>query len=84
MKAFFGQFAEENNMDSNRVGEFYNDLKLTASEVVHSAMVVRRQNSDEMPRDIVDNTKYRFPLYEMGDCPVFRVPEGLRETSKIV
>ena len=38
MKAFFGQFVDENNMDSNRVGEFYNDLKLTASEVVHSAM----------------------------------------------
>ena len=65
-------------------GDKLKGASLTASEVVHSAMVVRRQNSDEMPRDIVDNTKYRFPLYEMGDCPVFRVPEGLRETSKIV
>ena len=81
----FGHFVEENGMDSKEVDEFYNDLKFTASEVVHS-LTVQLQNSEKVAIDIdnMDNAKYMLPLYEMGDCPVYRIPEGLGDASKIV
>ena len=79
----FGHFVEENAMNSQQVDEFYNLLKFTASEVVHSARV-QLQNSDQVFIDITDNAEYMLPLYEMGDCPVYSVPEGLGDTSKIV
>ena len=82
---FFGHFVEENKMDPGRVDEFYNDLKLTATEVVHS-VAIQAANSDQMI--IVghdeDSARYMLPLYEMGDCPVFKIPEGLGLTSRIV
>ena len=70
-------------MGSKEVDEFYNDLKFTASEVVHS-VTVQLQNSEQVPIDDMDNAKYMLPLYEMGDCPVYRIPEGLGDASKIV
>ena len=82
---FFGHFVEENNMNSGRVDEFYNDLKLTATEVVHR-VAIQAANSDQMKtiRHDEDSARYMLPLYEMGDCPVFRIPENLGETSRIV
>ena len=82
---FFGHFVEENNMTSERVDDFYNDLKLTATEVVHR-VAIQAANSDQMKivRHDEDSARYMLPLYEMGDCPVFRIPENLGETSKIV
>ena len=72
-------------MDSKEVDEFYNDLKFTASEVVHS-LTIQLQNSEKVAIDIdnMDNAKYMLPLYEMGDCPVFKVPAGLGDTAKIM
>ena len=72
-------------MNSRRVDEFYNDLKLTATEVVHR-VAIQAANSDQMKivRHDEDSARYMLPLYEMGDCPVFRIPENLGETSKIV
>ena len=70
-------------MNSKEVAEFYNELKFTASEVVHSVNV-QLQNSEQVPIDHMDNAKYMLPLYEMGDCPVYRIPEGLGDASKIV
>ena len=72
-------------MGSKEVDEFYNDLKFTASEVVHS-LTIQLQNSEKVAIDIdnKDNAKYMLPLYEMGDCPVYRIPEGLGDASKIV
>ena len=82
---FFGHFVEENNMDSRRVDDFYNDLKLTASEVVHR-VAIQAANSDQMKivRHDEDSARYMLPLYEMGDCPVFKIPKNLGETSRIV
>ena len=82
---FFGHFVEENNMNSRRVDDFYNDLKLTATEVVHR-VAIQAANSDQMKivRHDEDSARYMLPLYEMGDCPVFRIPENLGETSRIV
>ena len=82
---FFGHFVEENNMTSGRVDEFYNDLKLTATEVVHR-VAIQAANSDQMKivRHDEDSARYMLPLYEMGDCPVFRIPKNLGETSRIV
>ena len=82
---FFGHFVEENKMNSGRVDDFYNDLKLTASEVVHK-VAIQVANSDQLKiaRHDEDNARYMLPLYEMGDCPVFRIPEGLGQTSRIV
>ena len=79
----FGHFVEENGMDSREVDEFYNDLNLRASEVVHS-VTVHLQNSDQIAIDDMDGAEYMLPLYEMGDCPVYRIPEGLGDASKIV
>ena len=79
----FGHFVQENGMDSQKVDEFYNLLKFEASEVVHSVMV-QLQNADRVFINITDSAEYMLPLYEMGDCPVYRVPEGLGDTSKIV
>ena len=72
-------------MNSGIVDEFYNDLKLTASEVVHK-VAIQAANSDQMKivRHDEDSARYMLPLYEMGDCPVFRIPENLGETSRIV
>ena len=70
-------------MDSQKVDEFYNLLKFEASEVVHSVMV-QLQNADRVFINITDSAEYMLPLYEMGDCPVYSVPEGLGDTSKIV
>ena len=82
---FFGHFVEENKMTSRRVDDFYNDLKLTATEVVHR-VAIQAANSDQMKivRHDEDSASYMLPLYEMGDCPVFRIPENLGETSRIV
>ena len=82
---FFGHFVEENKMNSGRVDDFYNDLKLTASEVVHK-VAIQVANSDQLKiaRHDEDNARYMLPLYEMGDCPVFRIPENLGETLRIV
>ena len=82
---FFGHFVEENNMTSGNVDDFYNDLKLTATEVVHR-VAIQAANSDQMKivRHDEDSARYMLPLYEMGDCPVFRIPENLGETSRIV
>ena len=82
---FFGHFVEENKMTSRRVDDFYNDLKLTATEVVHR-VAIQVANSDQMKivRHDEDSARYMLPLYEMGDCPVFRIPENLGETSRIV
>ena len=82
---FFGHFVEKNNMNSGRVDEFYNDLKLTATEVVHR-VAIQAANSDQLitVRHDEDNARYMLPLYEMGDCPVFKIPEGLGQTSRIV
>ena len=79
----FGHFVEENAMDSQKVDQFYNLLKFTASEVVHSVKV-HLQNGEQVVIDDMDNAKYMLPLYEMGDCPVYRIPEGLSDASKIV
>ena len=70
-------------MDSKKVDQFYNLLKFTASEVVHS-VTVKLQNGEQVVIDDMDNAKYMLPLYEMGDCPVYRIPEGLGDASKIV
>ena len=70
-------------MDSKSVDQFYNYLKFTASEVVHS-VTVQLQNSKHVAIDDMDIAKYMLPLYEMGDCPVYRIPEGLGDASKIV
>ena len=82
---FFGHFVEENNMTSGNVDDFYNDLKLTATEVVHR-VAIQAANSDQLKiaRHDEDSARYMLPLYEMGDCPVFRIPEGLGQTSRIV
>ena len=82
---FFGHFVEENNMTSGNADDFYNDLKLTATEVVHK-VAIQAANSDQLiiVRHDEDNARYMLPLYEMGDCPVFKIPEGLGLTSRIV
>ena len=47
-------------------------------------MTVQLQNSEKVAIDEMDNAKYMLPLYEMGDCPVYKIPEGLGDASKIV
>ena len=78
----FGSFVELNKMDSNGVREHYNDLKFTASEVVEDVLV-QLKNSSEISIKTLDNIRYMLPLYEMGDCPVFKVPDGFGSTSRI-
>ena len=79
----FGRFVEENKKDSKGVRALYNDLKFTASEVVQDVLV-QLTNSSTISVQNLSNTRYMLPLYEMGDCPVFTVPSGLGDTSKIV
>ena len=79
----FGRFVEENKMESQRVEQFYNELKFTASEVVQDVLV-QLTNSSIISVLKLDNTRYMLPLYEMGDCPVFKVPDGLGDTAKIM
>ena len=78
----FGQFVEKTTMNSNMVKEFYEDLKFSAHEVVDNVLV-QLTNSTEISILNPADTKYMLPLYEMGDCPVFKVPEGLGATSRI-
>ena len=79
----FGRFVEENKKDSKGVRALYNDLKFTASEVVQDVLV-QLTNSSIISVQNLSNTRYMLPLYEMGDCPVFKVPGGLGDTSKIM
>ena len=79
----FGRFVEENKKDSKGVRALYNDLKFTASEVVQGVLV-QLTNSRTISMQNLADTRYMLPLYEMGDCPVFKVPDGLGDTSKIV
>ena len=79
----FGKLVEEHKKDSKGVRALYNDLKFTASEVVQDVLV-QLTNSRTMSMQNLSNTRYMLPLYEMGDCPVFKVPDGLGDTSKIV
>ena len=53
----FGHFVEENGMESKEVDQFYNYLKFTASEVVHS-VTVQLQNSEKVAINEMDNAKY--------------------------
>ena len=78
----FGKFVEENQKDSNGVKKLYNDMKFTASEVVQDVFV-HLTNGSIISVPILVNTRYMLPLYEMGDCPVFKVPDGLGDTAKI-
>ena len=78
----FGQFVEKTMMNSDMVKEFYEDLKFSAHEVVDNVLV-QLTNSTEISILNPADTKYMLPLYEMGDCPVFKVPEGLGATSRI-
>ena len=79
----FGRFVEESEKDSNGVRALYNEMKFTASEVVHDVLV-QLTNSSIISIQELANTRYMLPLYELGDCPVFKVPEGLGDTSKIM
>ena len=79
----FGRVVEENKMDSKRVKKLYDDLKFTAFEVVQD-VVVQLKNSSMISVLKLVNTRYMLPLYEMGDCPVFKVPAGLGDTAKIM
>ena len=79
----FGRFVEESNKDSEGVRKLYNDMKLTASEVVQDVLVQLTNSSIISVREWA-NTRYMLPFYEMGDCPVFKVPDGLGDTAKIM
>ena len=79
----FGRFVEESNKDSEGVRKLYNDLKFTASEVVQDVLV-QLTNSSIISVGKLANTRYMLPFYEMGDCPVFKVPDGLGDTAKIM
>ena len=79
----FGRFVEKNKMESERGEQLYNDLKFTAFEVVED-VVVQLTNSSMISVLKLGNTRYMLPLYEMGDCPVFKVPGGLGDTAKIM
>ena len=79
----FGKLVEEHKKDSKGVRALYNDLKFTASEVVQGVLV-QLTNSRTISMQNLADTRYMLPLYEMGDCPVFKVPDGLGDTSKIV
>ena len=57
-------------------------MKFNASEVVEKVLV-QLTNGSTIPVPILRNTRYMLPLYEMGDCPVFKVPDGLGDTAKI-
>ena len=78
----FGRYVEENKKDSNGVRTLYRDMKFTAKEVVKD-LQVQLTNSSIRSVPILGNSKYMLPLYEMGDCPVFKVPDGLGDTGKI-
>ena len=57
-------------------------MKFNASEVVEKVLV-QLTNGSNISVPILRNTRYMLPLYEMGDCPVFKVPDGLGDTAKI-
>ena len=80
---YFGRLVEEHEKDSEGVRQLYNDLKISPFDVIYDVMV---QLTDSSMISILNenNTAYMHPLYEMGDCPVFKVPEGLGDTSKIM
>ena len=80
---YFGGLVEENKKDSNGVRQLYNDLKFFSSEVIHDVMV-QLSNSNWISIHSRNNIAYMQPLYEMGDCPVFKVPDDLGDTSKIM
>ena len=79
---YFGYFVEENQMDSKGVEHFFTDLKFSAYHVI-ADIAVQLTNSSTISINHIKNTRYMQPLYEMGDCPVFKVPQGLGTTSKI-
>ena len=78
----FGTYVHESKKDSNGVRKLYKDMKFTANEVVHD-LQVQLTNSSIISVPILANSKYMLPLYEMGDCPVFKVSDGLGDTGKI-
>ena len=78
----FGRFVEENKKDSKGVKQLYEDLKFTAFEVVQDVLVQLTNSTIISVREWA-NTRYMLPLYEMGDCPVFKVPDGLGDTAKV-
>ena len=78
----FGRIVEENEKDSEGVKKLYKDMKFNASEVVEKVLV-QLTNGSNISVPILRNTRYMLPLYEMGDCPVFKVPDGLGDTAKI-
>ena len=79
----FGGFVEANQTESQMIGKFYEDLKFSGFNVIHDVMV-QLTNSRIVSIQDENSTAYMQPLYEMGDCPVFTVPSGLGDTSKIV
>ena len=79
----FGRIVEENKKDSKGVKTLYKDMKFTASEVVQKVFV-QLTNGSTISVPVLVNTRYMLPLYEMGDCPVFKVPDGLGNTAKIM
>ena len=80
---YFGRLVEEHKKDSKGVRELFHDLNFHAFDVIDDVMV-QMTNSSTISILNENNTEYMHPLYEMGDCPVFEVPEGLGATSKIM
>ena len=79
---YFGHLVEENRMNSKGVRKLYNALKFSASDVIND-VVVQLTNSSMRSISKLKNIRYMQPLFELGDCPVFKVPQHLGTTSKI-
>ena len=79
---YFGHLVEENRMNSKGVRKLYNALKFSASDVILDVSV-QLTNSSMRSISKLKNLRYMQPLYELGDCPVFKVPQHLGTTSKI-
>ena len=76
----FGHLVESKNMNSSHVGTLYEGLRLTFREVVVSATAKLLNGSFvKLTRET-----YTLPLNELGDCPVFSVPDGLTEVTFIL
>ena len=76
----FGNLVESKNFNTSQVETLYEALRLTAPEVVLSAYAKLLNGSFvKLTRET-----YNLPLNELGDCPVFTVPDGLRDVMSIV
>ena len=75
----FGNVVAKENMSSNQVLQFYNDLTLNSNEIIPSAHVILENGTRiEMLRD-----NSALPNGETIDCPVLVPPKGISEPASI-